>query len=137
LPGYVAKTVADSVGNETAIYCAPEYGVAAWYILLSERYKFKDEGGAFTISQLAHNYAGAKADQSAVDAYLTGWTHLADKPLTPQSSIHLDDDDEMLNLARAVFKHESRAIVKISNDQILFGIQKQRANTMPAPPKPP
>lgn len=137
LPGYVDKTIADSAGNRTAIYSAPEYGVAAWYILLADRYKFKDAGGAFTISQLAHNYAGAKAAQSAIDAYVTDWCHLADTPLTPQSIIRLDNDDEMLNLAHAVFKHESKTIVKISNDQILFGIQRQRANTLPPPPKPP
>jgi len=137
LPGYVDKTIADSAGNRTAIYSAPEYGVAAWYILLADRYKFKDAGGAFTILQLAHNYAGSQAPQSAIDAYVTDWCRLADKPLTPQSTIRLDDDDQMLNLARGVFKHESRSIVKINNDQILFGIQRQRANTMPPPPKPP
>ena len=99
--------------------------------------KFKDAGGAFTISHLAHNYAGSNAPQSAIDSYITDWCRLADTPLTPQSTIHLDNDAEMLNLARAVFKHESRSIVKISNDQILFAIQKQRTNAMPPPPKPP
>jgi hypothetical protein len=137
LPGYVDKTIADIAGNRTAIYCAPEYGVAAWYILLADRYKFKDAGGAFTILQLAHNYAGAKAAQSAIDAYVSDWCRLAATPLIPQSTIHLDNDDEMLNLALAVFKHESRTIVKISNEQILFGIQKQRTNALPAPLKPP
>jgi hypothetical protein len=137
LPGYVGKTFADSAGNETAIYSAPEYGVAAWYILLADRYKFKDAGGAFTISHLAHNYAGSNAPQSAIDSYIVDWCRLADTQLTPQSTIHLDNDDEMLNLARAVFKHESKKIVKMSNEQILFGIQNQRANRMPAPSKPP
>jgi hypothetical protein len=56
--------------------------------------------------------------------------------LKAQSTIHLNSDDEMLNLARAMFKHESKAIVKISNDQILFGIRRERSDQLPAPPKP-
>ncbi|HEX4557257.1 MAG TPA: hypothetical protein VH249_24930 [Xanthobacteraceae bacterium] len=135
-PGYVTKSIKDSVGNETAIYSSPEYGVASWYTLLADHYKYKDAGGAFTLSQLAHNYAGRDAPQSAIDSYITDWTRLAESPLTPQSTIHLADDSAMLNLALAVFKHESRSIVKINSDQILFGIRKQRTNTLPAPPKP-
>ena len=135
-PGYVTKSLKDSAGNQTAIYSAPEYGVASWYTLLADHYKYKDAGGAFTLSQLAHNYAGGSAPQSAIDSYINDWSRLADSPLTPQSTIHLADDGAMLNLARAVFKHESKSIVKISNDQILFGIRRQRTNTLPPPPRP-
>jgi len=137
LPGYVGKTFADNAGNVTAIYSAPEYGIAAWYVLLSERYRLRQAGGAFTILQLAHNYAGGDASQDAIDAYVVDWCRLGLTPLTPQSVIHLTDDQEMLNLGRAVFRHEAGEPLKINNDQILFGIQKQRANAMPAPPKPP
>jgi hypothetical protein len=136
-PGYVCNTIADRSGNKTAIYSSPEYGVASWHTLLADHYKFQQSGGSFTIDQLAHAYAGQNAAQSAINSYVGGWCRLADTPLSPQSTIHLSNDDEMLNLARAMFKHESFAIVKISNDQILLGIRGQRSNTLPTPPTPP
>jgi hypothetical protein len=136
-PGYVCKTVPDSAGNKTAIYSSPEYGVASWYTLLADRYNFARTGGAFTITQLAQKYAGADAGQAAINSYIDGWCKLADTPFDPQSTIHLLDDDEMLNLARGMFRHESSGIVRITGDQILFGIRKQRVNQLPPPPKPP
>ena len=133
-PGYVGKTFADFAGNKTAIYSAPEYGVASWYVLLAERYGFQT-AGEFTLERLARAYAGSHAPASAVNTYINGWSKLANPPLAAASVIHLADEAEMLNLARAMFKHESSK-VKMSDDQIRFAVSHQRANTLPPPPKP-
>lgn len=134
-PGFVAATQDDGHGNKTTIYSSPEYGVASWYSLLSDRYGFGTSANrSFTISQLASKYAGQQASQATIDNYVNGWTHLAEKPITSTSEMHLDDDNEMLNLARGMYKLEAGAHLQISSDQILFGIQHERAKTLPAPP---
>jgi hypothetical protein len=135
-PGYVGKTIADNKGNQTAIYSSPEYGVASWYTLLADHYKFK-QSGTFTVEQLAHAYAGGGADPSAIAGYIKGWCKLADTQLSANSIIQLSNDDEMLNLAHAIFRNESFAKVMISNEQALFGIRRQRGDDLPDPPKPP
>ncbi len=134
-PGFVDVTKDDGQGNVTSIYSAPEYGIAAWYHLLSDRYGFAAAGGAFTINQLARRYAGSDAAQSKVDNYVSAWCTLADTPLNGQSVVHLSKDDEMLNLARAMFKNECGKGMPLSNAQILFAIQHERNNTLPPPPK--
>ena len=134
-PGYVGKTGPDSQGNKTSIYCAPEYGVASWYTLLADRYKFS-QSGVFSVSQLARAYAGGDAKQAAIDSYIDDWCRLATTSLKPDSTIHLLDDDEMLSIAHGVFRHEASGILRINDDQILFGIKNQRTGTLPPAPKP-
>lgn len=130
--GFVSITPDDGHGNRTTIYRMPEFGVGAWYYLLAERYGYSAAGGSFTLVQLAQAYAGHGASQSAVNAYVTGWCHFADQPLTAQSVFHLANDDEMSMLARAMYKHEAAGQLKISNDQILCGIRSERSNSWPA-----
>jgi D-alanyl-D-alanine carboxypeptidase len=134
-PGYVGVTKDDGHGNVTTIYSSPEYGVAAWYFLLSDRYGFASSSDrSFAIDRLARKYAGANASQATVDNYVNGWSRLAERPITSTSLIHLDSDAEMLNLARAMYKLEAGAHLTLGNDQILFGIGKERSKTLPDPP---
>jgi D-alanyl-D-alanine carboxypeptidase len=131
--GFVGVTKDDGRGNVTSIYSAPEYGIAAWYHLLAERYGFAHTG-SFTIADLARHYAGGGAAQSVVNNYVSAWSRLADTRLSAASVVHLSNDAEMLNLARGMFKNEASAKLRISNDQILFAIRHERSNTLPAPP---
>jgi D-alanyl-D-alanine carboxypeptidase len=134
-PGFVGVTKDDGQGNITAIYSSPEYGVAAWYCLLSEKYRFASlPGAAFSMDQLAHKYAGSDASSEKIANYVNGWSRLAERPLSSDSMIHLDNDDEMLNLARAMYKLEAGTHLQLSNDQILFGIGNVRSKSLPAPP---
>ena len=121
-PGFVSITPPDSYGNRTTIYSMPEYGVGAWYHLISQVYGYARAGEAFTLSQLARSYAGRNASQSQVNAYVKGWCHFADIPMTGDSEFHLVSDEDMSALGRAMFKHEAAGVLKISNDQILSGI---------------
>jgi hypothetical protein len=137
-PGYAGVTKGDGRGNVTTIYSSPEYGVAAWYFLLSDRYRFAAlANGAFTVEQLAEKYAGSGASTGTIANYVNGWSRLAEKPITGTSTVRLDNDDEMLNLARAMYKLEAGAHLQISNDQIVFGILNERNKTLPPAPQQP
>lgn len=134
-PGYAGTTKDDGQGNKTTIYSSPEYGVAAWYSLLSNKYRFESSPDrSFTIDQLARKYAGPDATAGKIANYVNGWSNLADKLLSSDSKINLDDDDAMLNLARAMYRLEAGAHLRIGNDQILFGITRERSGRLPAPP---
>jgi hypothetical protein len=135
-PGFVGVTADDGHGNQTTIYCAPEYGVAAWYHLLAAIYNFS-EAGSFTINLLARRYAGQGAAQAAVDEYVRAWCVLSEQPLNGESVVRLSDDTDMLNLARAMYKNEAGVATPLSNNQILFGIRNERSNSMPTPPRGP
>jgi len=135
-PGFVNHTGDDGQGNKTTIYSTPEYGIAAWYHLLAAIYNF-GESGSFQIRDLAQNYAGPGAPQSKVDVYINSWHRLSNPPLSADSTVSLSDDDGMLNLARALFTHESGHPMPLKDEQIRFGIQRERNNSLPSPPAPP
>jgi hypothetical protein len=132
-PGFVGVTADDGKGNVTSIYSAPEFGVASWYHLLSGVYGFAQTGG-FTIDQLAHKYAGQGAAQATVDNYVKVWCRFSERPLIGASVVQLNNDGDMLNLARAMYKNEAGVVTPLGNDQILFAIQKERSNALPPPP---
>ena len=131
-PGYVSQTESDGSAdkNRTTIYRTPEHGVASWFHLLSAIYGF-GETGPFTVTQLAQRYAGASSG-SAVDAYITGWSVASHGTLNAASSIDLVEDDQVLKLGRAMFRHEAGQLSPLHDDQILFGIEHERAGTLPA-----
>ncbi|HUI94181.1 MAG TPA: hypothetical protein VLX44_00380 [Xanthobacteraceae bacterium] len=133
--GFVGNTPDDGHGNKTTIYSAPEYGIAAWYFLLANRYGFGD--GSFTIGDLARKYAGPGAPQSNVDNYVSAWTTFSNPQLSAASVVQMTDDGQMLNLARALFTNESGRPMPFADQQILFGIQHERNKTLPSPPAPP
>ncbi|HEY1750873.1 MAG TPA: M15 family metallopeptidase [Caulobacteraceae bacterium] len=131
-PGYAGVTQADSAGNKTAIYWTPEHGVGAWYHLLTQRYGY-GQGGQFTVNELACRYAGSTDVQSsAVQAYVRGWCRAPGSTLTPDATITLNVDAEVLSLASAMFAHEAGERSPLSDQQILFGVTGERNGTLPA-----
>jgi hypothetical protein len=132
LPGFVGVTQADGAGNVTAIYVTPEHGAAAWYHLMTDRYGFGEEG-SFKLADLAMRYAGvASAAAPAVTGYVRGWRRFSGDQLDKDSVIHLDDDNEVLMLGRAMFGHEIGAASPLHDDQIVKAVQLKRAGQLPA-----
>jgi len=133
LPGYVGFTQPDNSpnANKTTIYRTPEHGVAAWYILLADRYNFGSTG-EFSIKTLARKYAGSGAPQSAVNSYVVGWRNASGQHFNGDSIVALSDTAEMLKLAKAMYFHESGKKTPLSDAQIKYGIETQRDGTMPA-----
>jgi hypothetical protein len=130
-PGYVGVTQPDHAGNVTAIYVTPEHGVAAWYNLLTDRYGY-GETGSVTLVNLARKYAGASSTTApAVTAYVRGWRRCSNNVLNANSVTHLDDDAEVLLLARAMFCHEIGAPSPLHDDQIITGVSLKRAGDLP------
>lgn len=133
MPGFVGKTVPDSVGNVTAIYRTPEHGVAAWYKLLTTIYGF-GMNGSLTIQQLANKYAGGGASSSQVSDYVQGWARHADMPLSAGTVINLADvvlNGDVVKLARAMFAHECGFKSPVKDAQIVFGVTAFRNQTLP------
>jgi hypothetical protein len=133
LRGYVGLTPPDNSPNRnrTTIYRTPEHGVAAWFVLLSKRYGFGNTG-TFTLEQLARKYAGSGAGSSEINTYIKGWSKASDGTLNTDSVFRLSKTEEMLPLGKAMFAHEIGRPSPLMDDQIRFGIDKQRDDEMPA-----
>lgn len=132
-PGYVGITPADGGGNRTTIYRTPEHGVGAWYHLLARVYRF-DRTGHFTLTELASAYAGG--DEKAAKIYLEGWRLWSGGALKDDTVTHLDDDAELVTLAKAMFGHEAAQRSPLHDDQIAWAIDQERAGTLPEIDKP-
>jgi Putative peptidoglycan binding domain len=130
--GYVGITPADKSPNHnrTTIYRTPEHGIAAWYILLADRYRF-GAAGRFSLEGLAKKYAGSGANAADVSTYTKGWSKASGGALTPTSVFHLRSTDELLQLGKAMFAHEIGKASPVSDAQIEFGIDHQRDGSMP------
>jgi hypothetical protein len=133
LPGYVGLTPPDNSPNRnrTTIYRTPEHGVAAWFVLLSKRYGFGNTG-TFILEQLAKKYAGPGASSSDINTYIKGWSKACGDTLNSASVFHLGDTEEMLSLGKAMFAHEIGRPSPLKDDEVRYGINKQRNNEMPA-----
>ena len=131
--GYVGITPPDNSSNRnrTTIYRTPEHGVAAWLILLSDRYGF-GTAGSFSLEALAKKYAGSGASDADIRAYTKGWSNASGGALTPGSVFHLQSTDELLSLGKAMFTHEIGKDSPVSEAQIRFGIDGQRNGSMPS-----
>jgi uncharacterized protein (TIGR02594 family) len=129
--GFAGKAAPDSSGNVTTIYRTPEHGVASWMHLLSVIYGLSEAGG-FALRTLARRYAGSAAALETVDRYVTNWIALSHGALTQTMVIETSDDTKMLTLAKAMFHFEAGVQTPLHDDQILFGIQQERAGTLPA-----
>lgn len=125
-PGYVGTTFPDSAGNVITIYRTPEHGVAAWYCLISKRYGLTE----FTLTELARRYAGGGAAQNAITDYVAGWSRGND---LAGMTLSIDDDDMMLALGKAMFRHERRRAspTPLIDEQILYGIHAERSGSLP------
>ena len=129
--GFVGTTQPDQDGNATTIYRTPEHGVASWFHLLSDRYGF-GAAGSFAIRTLARRYAGSRPAPGKVEEYVIAWVRLSEGALTSSTVIDITSDPAMLRLAKAMFHHEAGESTPVHDDQILFGIQRERSGTLPA-----
>jgi N-acetylmuramoyl-L-alanine amidase len=131
--GYVGITPPDNSPNRnrTTIYRTPEHGVAAWYILLADRYGF-GAAGSFSLEALARKYAGGGASDADVRAYTSGWSKASGGLLTSTSTFHIQNTDELLSLGKAMYAHEIGRKSPLKDEQIRYGIDNQRNGSMPA-----
>lgn len=131
-PGYVGETFADNAGNKTSIYRTPEHGIAAWYHLLTNRYRY-GENGTLRLATLARRYAGVDDENhAAVRTYLAGWDRFSSNDLDAETRINLGDESETLILAKAMFGHEIGAESPISDEQIRTALQLKRSDQLPS-----
>ncbi|MDB5693034.1 MAG: hypothetical protein JWO81_2097 [Alphaproteobacteria bacterium] len=129
--GFKDVTKPDSAGNVTTIYRTPEHGVGAWLHLFTVRYGF-GPGGSPTLQELALKYSGeTDPAAAAVRTYIAGWAAASGGTLNAASTIRLDQDHDVLPLARAMFHHEAGKPSPLSDAQILFGLDGERAGTLP------
>jgi short subunit fatty acids transporter len=109
----------------------PEHGVAAWYMLLTDRYGF-GQNGTLTVRGLAKRYAGSDAPSSAVDGYVQGWSVHAGGGLSGDTVLSMASNADVLKLARAMFAYEIGAKSPLKDDQIIFGVEAYRNSSLPA-----
>jgi D-alanyl-D-alanine carboxypeptidase len=124
-PGFVGKTLPDAAGNQTTIYQTPEHGVAAWWYLLFVVYGFGNDG-QFELGSAAKKYAGGRANQRQIKAYIDGWSKWSNGALQSNTIIHFTSNDEMLMFAAAEFAHEAAAVSPLAEAQILKGFALER-----------
>jgi len=130
-PGFAGITGADGSGNRTTIYVTPEHGICAWHHLLANRYGF-GEHGTLKVGTLARKYAGVASETDpAARTYITGWRRWSGNTLTAASVLRLDDDADMVVLARAMFAHEIGAQSPLNDDQITNALTLRRNGTLP------
>jgi len=126
-PGYV-DTVETTPGNRSTIFEAPEYGVGAWWDLL-RRYK---AGNASTVDAIITKYGGGQ-DYSAYLQFV-----LKQTGFSADTVIDLDNDQQVLQFGRAMFRYEAGQTLPWSDDQLLYGIRGGRTyastNAWPASP---
>jgi hypothetical protein len=127
-PGYVG-TVETTPGNRSTIFEAPEYGVGAWWDLL-RRYRASNVA---TVGGIITKYGGGQ-DYSAYVQFV-----LKQTGLSADTAIDLNNDQQVLQFGRAMFRYEAGQPPPWSDDQILYGIRGGRAfaNTRVWPASPP
>jgi Putative peptidoglycan binding domain len=120
-PGYV-DTVETTPGNKTAIFEAPEYGVAVWWELL-RRYA---KNGADTVGEIITKYGGGQDYSNYVQFVRkqTGYTET--------QKIDLDDDQVLLTFGKAMFQYEAGRTTPLADGQILYGFALGRNNGSPS-----
>lgn len=127
-PGYV-DTVETTPGNRSTIFEAPEYGVGAWWELL-RRYRARN---VTTVGGIITTYGGGQ-DYSAYLQFV-----LKQTGFSSDSTIDLNNDQQVLQLAHAMFRYEAGKAPPWSDDQIVCGIRGGRtfASTQAWPAVPP
>jgi hypothetical protein len=124
-PGLVGNVKYDGV-NDTTVFEAPEYGVAAWWELL-RRYR---EGGTTTVAGIIARYGGGQ-DYASYARTVSQWSGL-----DPNFEIRLSgDDDNLLRFAKAMFRFEAGQPTPLSNAQIRYGfVIGRNGGKLPAAP---
>lgn len=127
-PGYAGDNVTSMSGasaNNTAIFEAPEYGVAVWWELMS-RYR---AAGAMTIGDIIVRYGGGQSN------YLGYANTVAQRMGVPvDTEIKLTGDDKtLLAFAKEMFRYEAGKPTPLSDRQILYGFELGRRKGQGAP----
>ncbi len=127
MPGYVGEQIT-TPGNSTARFDTMEHGVAAYWELL-RRY---NKSGVRTMHGIISTYGGGQ-DYSAYEQFVRSKTHLN----TPSTVVDLDNDLQLLDLAKAMFWYEAGVNPQqwITDAVILNGFALGRGK--PATPAPP
>jgi len=127
-PGYVGKTET-TPGNESTIFEAPEYGVGAWWELLRQ---YRAKYATTTVGGIITRYGGGQ-DYSAYVQFVAKATGF-----TSDTAIDLNNDQQLLQFGKAMFRYEAGRALPWSDEQILCGIIGGRAfastGTWPASP---
>lgn len=130
--GYVGKTQPDFAGNETTIYVTPEHGIGAWHYLLTDRYGY-GATGSMRLAELARKYAGVPTeDHPAVAGYVKGWRKWSVNALDGNTVVKLDNDSDMLLLAKGMFGHEAGEKSPLLDAQIKEALKLKRSGKLPA-----
>lgn len=118
LPGYVGMTHPDNSPNknQTTVYSAPEYGVAAWGVLLKDRY-FKGKKDPVSLGTIIDKYRGGISREP----YLAGYKKYSNGKLTEDYLVDLYNAAELAILALASFSHEFGNWYPLTDDQISSG----------------
>lgn len=116
-PGFVAEQN-DSAGNNTAVFEAPEYGVAAWWTLM-DRYRRRYNPQNFHLKNVLTRYSGGNAETAAnYIAFVSAKSGIGSKV-----PLDIYDDFAMNKIAKAFFHYEAGKPTPLSDEQIAFGIQ--------------
>lgn len=98
MPGYLGEKVT-TPGNSTARFDTFENGVAAWWELLR---RYRERMHVTTVRGIITTYGGPGQDYSA---YLADVAHVTG--MVPSTEISLDNDRQLLGLAKAMFAYEA------------------------------
>jgi D-alanyl-D-alanine carboxypeptidase len=123
-PGYLYR-VETTPHNRTAVFEAPEYGVAAWWTLLKHYHEVL--GADFSLKRIIYHYCGQGREVQAA-AYLhfvVGRTKLNEAFI-----VNLNDDGTLLPIGRAFFRYEAGEESPLSDAQIKFGFDFARKRAL-------
>ena len=123
LPGYIARAET-TPGNKTAIFSAPEYGVAAWWLLM-QRYA---GNGVRTLQGIINTYGGGQNYSEYVGFVAKKTGFALTKPIPLKGG-----DADLLAFAKAMFHYEAGRATPLLDAQILYGFGLGRGDVA-APP---
>jgi uncharacterized protein (TIGR02594 family) len=110
-PGFVTA-IETTPGNKTAVFEAPEFGVGAWWTLMSKY----AAGGYDTVGKIINRYGGSQ-DYSGYTADVSRRTGLAvDRKIDLYK-----DDPTLVRFARAMWRYEAGRESPLSDAQIAYG----------------
>jgi hypothetical protein len=116
-PGFVGNVKYDGK-NDTTVFEAPEFGVAAWWTLIK---LYRERFGVTTVGGIIKTYGGGQDYSEYVKFVLsrTGFIR--------STEINLNDDASLRLLARAMFRYEAGVETPLLDEQLLFGFRIGRA----------
>ncbi len=126
-PGFVGEQN-DSENNNTAIFEAPEYGVAAWWTLM-DRYRKQYRPENFHLKNVLTRYSGGNTEVATrYIAFVSAKAGIGSKV-----PLDINDDFAMRKIATAFFHYEAGEPTPLSAAQISFGIEiGQNGGNVPA-----